>query len=205
MVGIKVMSTAEWAALGDVIGGLGVIASLVFLAIQVRQNTRQIRSQGFQTALRQFLTSFENTTANLQDADLFHRGLDDFHGLSAREQGVFHSKMHSMLVGFNTVWNMHQHGLVPLHELHAMRGLFATMLGTNGGLAWWKAFKHVPPPVLVRYLDDALAHRRTDGAAKGAFPWLEADVAPGSGAIVRVADDRESTVSSLNDRGRQQT
>jgi hypothetical protein len=189
------MSTAEWAALGDVIGGLGVIASLVFLAIQVRQNTRQMRSQGFQTALRQFLTSFENTTANLQDADLFRRGLDDFHGLSVREQGVFHSKMHSMLVGFNTVWNMHQHGLVPLHEVHAMRGLFVTMLGTNGGLAWWKAFRHVPPPVLVRYLDDALAHRRADDAPKGTFPWLEAAAAPSSGPIVRGSDDHDPIVS----------
>ena len=33
----------SWEAIGEVVGALGVIASPVYLAIQMRQNTRQIR------------------------------------------------------------------------------------------------------------------------------------------------------------------
>ena len=63
---------------------------------------------------------------------------------------------------------------MPDYELLAMRRLFLTVLRAPGGTAWWIAFKHVPPPVLVRYLDDYVeGDHAGDGAASGPFPWLK--------------------------------
>ena len=36
------MSIQEWAALAEIIGAIAVVASLIYLAVQIRQNTNQI-------------------------------------------------------------------------------------------------------------------------------------------------------------------
>ena len=42
------MSLEELALLAEIIGGLGVIASLIYLALQIRQNTRTVAANTFQ-------------------------------------------------------------------------------------------------------------------------------------------------------------
>ena len=45
------MSVVEWSSvlgnIGDFLGSIGVIVSLVYLAVQIRQNTRSILSHAF--------------------------------------------------------------------------------------------------------------------------------------------------------------
>ena len=36
------MTIQDWGALGEIIGALAVVASLVYLAVQIRQNSRQL-------------------------------------------------------------------------------------------------------------------------------------------------------------------
>lgn len=36
------MTIGEWAAIAEIVGALAVVASLVYLAVQIRQNTRQL-------------------------------------------------------------------------------------------------------------------------------------------------------------------
>jgi uncharacterized protein (UPF0261 family) len=44
-----VLSLEQWAFLAEIIGAAGVIASLVYLAIQIRQNTTMVAANTFQT------------------------------------------------------------------------------------------------------------------------------------------------------------
>lgn len=39
------MSIVELGALGEFVGALGVVASLIYVGVQVRQNTRVVRSE----------------------------------------------------------------------------------------------------------------------------------------------------------------
>ena len=45
------MSIMELGALGEFLGSIGVIATLIYLAIQIRQNTSSARSQSRQTLI----------------------------------------------------------------------------------------------------------------------------------------------------------
>ena len=60
----------NWEALGaiaELIGGLGVIATLAYHAIQIRQNTRSVRASTYQNIL---LTSIETRRTIAQDEGL---------------------------------------------------------------------------------------------------------------------------------------
>jgi hypothetical protein len=58
---------AKWKAVGSVLGGVGVIASLVFVALEIRQNTEAVRSATIQAISEQ---SFTAVAQLVENADL---------------------------------------------------------------------------------------------------------------------------------------
>jgi hypothetical protein len=165
------------SAVGEIIGALAVVVTLFYLSTQIRQSRRQEEIQSFQAAIERFLKNLDQATGTTQDADIFRRGLNEYESLSPGEQGVFHSKMHSLLHGLHTVWKLFKSGTLPEYELVAMRSAFIELLLTPGGQQWWSAFKHIPPPHYVVYLDEEL--RKAEGniaPANLAYHWLRSDL-----------------------------
>jgi hypothetical protein len=79
----------NWEALGaiaEMIGAIGVIATLVYLAVQVRQNTRAIRAQTYGSFVTQFRNWNEPMRANEGMAERFHELMEDVESLSPKEQ-----------------------------------------------------------------------------------------------------------------------
>src|SRR5262245_42570061 len=69
------MTLAEFANLAEVIGALGVSASLIFVGVQLRQNTRQMQRAEANTAMAQG-SAFRHALLQDRDiADLLSRGL----------------------------------------------------------------------------------------------------------------------------------
>lgn len=58
---------AKWTVVGSVLGGLGVIGSLVFVAFEIRQNTEAVRSATIQAISEQ---SFDAVAQLVENADL---------------------------------------------------------------------------------------------------------------------------------------
>jgi len=54
------MSIQEWAALAEIIGAVAVVASLIYLAVQVRQNTHQLSMSLKSTELAAFERNVES-------------------------------------------------------------------------------------------------------------------------------------------------
>ncbi len=54
------MSIQDWAALAEIIGAVAVVASLIYLAVQVRQNTHQLSMSLKSTELAAFERNVES-------------------------------------------------------------------------------------------------------------------------------------------------
>ena len=87
------MSIQDWGAIGEIVGALAVVASLVYLAMQIRQNTRQI-SLSLESAK---LAAFERTVesgnhareifiSNPEVTNLFLEGLKNFRDLPTSDK-----------------------------------------------------------------------------------------------------------------------
>ena len=90
------MDLAQLANLGEFIGGLAVIASLVYVGLQVRQNTLSVReanSQRVSDAALQYVTTLGSDP---QVASTFNRGLAG-EELSPAEQAQFTYLYHGWL------------------------------------------------------------------------------------------------------------
>ena len=170
------MVFSDWSVIAELVSALGIIITLIYLAIQVHQNTRQEEFQGLQAAILRFLNNVDGITKTEEDAEVFRRGLNHFSDLPAATQGSFHSKMHSLLHGFHSIWILYKSGILPEYELVAMRQIYVELLMSPGGRQWWETFKHIPPPHLVAYLDEEI--QKSEGTivpANLAYPWLRGD------------------------------
>jgi hypothetical protein len=99
----------EWGAIGEIVGALAVVASLVYLAAQIRQNTRQLSLSVKATELAAFERNVESgnliRSMFIQDpkvAELYTRGIRDFKALDETDRLRFEmllSNMFSALQG----------------------------------------------------------------------------------------------------------
>lgn len=161
------------SAVAETVAAIAVIVSLLYLAIQVNQNTRTLKNQGLKSARERFLMDLDQATRTQIDADIFRRGLNDFENLDPADQGSFHSKMHTITHAFHHAWDLNKEGLLPDHELEAMRDITVSYLITPGAQQWWTWHKSVPPPDIVDFLD--AASEEAEGRIAPAterFPWL---------------------------------
>jgi len=71
-------------AIGEVIGAAGVMASLIYLALQIRTSNRAARQATMQELLDRQQTLMSQLTGPGDLADTFVRGLADFDSLDSR-------------------------------------------------------------------------------------------------------------------------
>lgn len=79
----------NWEAIGavaEMIGATGVIVTLGYLALQVRQNTRAVRAQTYDSFVSQFRNWNEPMRADQKMAERFHELMEDVESLSPEEQ-----------------------------------------------------------------------------------------------------------------------
>ena len=136
----------NWDAIGAIaesVGALGVIASLIYLALQVRQNTKQVR-----------LSRFQETSSTLQDGfapiyqpgnpQIWYKGHHRPDELDEQEAYTFRLFMERQLYNVQNIVYQHEHGLIDqdVYEstISQMREL---LIDTPGGSSFWKERRHM--------------------------------------------------------------
>jgi len=80
-------------AIGDFVGGVGVIVTLVYLSVQIRQNTRAQRYESHVRS-RSLIAEFQKLQAEPATADIWLRGMRDPNQLTAEELWSFHNLLY---------------------------------------------------------------------------------------------------------------
>jgi thymidylate synthase ThyX len=132
------VSIQELGSLGEFLGAIGVIVSLIYLATQIRQNTRAIRSSAVQAS-----TSITGSTValmgqNPHNADVFHRGLRSYDELSESEQTHFTIMVSGVFTNADATYWDHRHGLLPPEVWDRSQRLVQFYMETPGGQRVWR-------------------------------------------------------------------
>ena len=143
------MTMQDWGAVGEIIGAIAVVASLIYLAIQIRQNTHQIAHSIEAMKLSAFERNIEagNRIRELiilhpGVADLSLRGMSSFSALPASDRMRFDMLMRNM-------FSEMQGGLVRITTLDSdpdgTAGIAKTidLLVKNAGVREW--LQHADP------------------------------------------------------------
>lgn len=151
--------------LGDFIGGLAVIATLLYLAVQVRQNSQMMRASALATASVASIEFNQMLGSNAATARVFQVGIEDFASLSNAEQRQFIHLLRACFTSYQFVYQQHLHGLVP-EEIWKRELLgIARILNRPHVRAWWEGRKTIFHPEFRAAVESApppMAHPRAD-------------------------------------------
>ncbi len=75
------MTLEDLGNLGEFLSAIAVVVSLVYLAIQIRQNTTAVRNSTFQEAIRDQISGIDQLNPNPELNRIFYDGMRAFETL----------------------------------------------------------------------------------------------------------------------------
>jgi hypothetical protein len=118
----------------EILGALAVLASLVYVATQIRDNTRSLEAASLQSVLdgprdRSLLPM----ATNGETSDIFARGLNSFDDLDEGEKRRFCCIMVEHCFQIQQVMHLHERGLIPELDYEAWLIWTVSLVRTPGG------------------------------------------------------------------------
>lgn len=96
--------------LGEFVGALGVVVSLVYLAQQMRQNTTSVRAASFNSMVQNSLSLLEHSFRDSEFAAFLHRAETDPQGLSPEDRVRWDAYMTAVFRHFGNLVYQHRVG-----------------------------------------------------------------------------------------------
>ena len=134
----------NWDAIGavaELLGAGGVIVSLIYLAIQIRRNTRTQKRANLGDIATELATTARCVATDPEIANLVLKGYGDLDSLDPVERYRFDAFIYAYIANFERALLDARNSDYPEEELDPLRIGIARSLGTDGGHAWWKQSK----------------------------------------------------------------
>lgn len=139
--------------LGDFIGGIAVVVTLVFLIRQLRSNTISVRTATYQAAV--------DTMSNLAGAlardpaasELYARGSQDRASLSDLDRTRFDLLILSVVRAYENLHFQHRHGAIEDEEWEGWENRIRSHLLAPGVQRWWSEQRLAFNPVFRDFVE----------------------------------------------------
>jgi hypothetical protein len=131
----------NWEAVGAVaeaVGALGVIVSLLYLAVQIRQSNRGLRATAYKDLLLSIVSTREFISSSSELPDVWHAGLRSFDSLSEADRYRFATIMARAITNLEIALHFHELGVLEYSMLEPRERTILGLLRSPGGTAWWK-------------------------------------------------------------------
>ena len=144
------MSWEVMSAVGETIGGFGVILSLLYVARQVRDNTHSNQSAAINALTGQLMNL---TLIDPASADSYHQGLKGLHNLGDRDQLVFTHRITALTLTWFNAYLQNKRGLIPAEFWDTFAGDIASFQQHPGFREAWALISPGFPDEFVAYVD----------------------------------------------------
>lgn len=133
------MNLEAWANLGQLISALAVVVSLVYLAFQVRQNTRSLRADTYARALDRVAAMQARLSGDSDLTSVITRGVRDTSALSPEERIQFTWAFYEMFGAFEFMYHQSQAGALPGEVWGRWSGTLEWWMSFPGVRTWWRS------------------------------------------------------------------
>jgi hypothetical protein len=167
------VTLSELADIGQVVGGVAVVASLVYLAQQVRQNTRAVRGSTLHLNTDLWAAIFSRL-ADHTVAQAYVAGMGGAPEIKPLHYTQFYFVCKAMFLGLEDQFYQARQGILD-PEIYAAyeRASSAQLLAFPGFRIWWQQTRSTFSPDFVARVDEMIA--ATPEIDPGAFlrEWQE--------------------------------
>ena len=143
-------------AIGEVVGATAVVLTLIYLAVQLRVNTKALQSSTFQSISEATARTFEVTGTTPDLAEITLKAQGGLDKLSEVEKIRFRSML---MASFRRIESVYIHesmgAILPKHSSGFKRSTLS-ILAHPGILEWWHDTKDAFTSEFVKWIDSGL-------------------------------------------------
>jgi hypothetical protein len=158
-VAVILMSFEQLSYLAQIVASAGVIVSLIFVGLQIRQNTGALQRNEHNSTMAQWTVIRMAIAKNRDIAELMTAGLHGERPLDAADQLRLENMLQENLWASFHIWERTQRSIFPKGTFELAVGPHLSgLLRTERGGAWWRSAKHTGfIPGFVADVDAVLA------------------------------------------------
>ncbi len=161
----------NWEALGaiaNLLAAIGVIATLIYLSIQIRQNTKAVRSSSIQNLVQSFSTTAQAAVENEYVIPLLLKANAGGDSLTEEERARLHFWFIMTFRRFEGVYFQRDLGIVDAEVIDGFERSHLAILASKSAQEWWANSKQIFNSGFVSYLE-ALLEKGTPKALHPVF------------------------------------
>ncbi|MGI9261069.1 MAG: hypothetical protein ACR2QR_03480 [Woeseiaceae bacterium] len=156
------MTLQDWGALGELVGGVAIIVSLLYVGLQIRHSagaTRAATNQAFIAQYNDLL--YQLTRAEVRD--IYWRGLPGLTHLQGSELACFSGLMAMIFRTYEIFYLEKSEGRFDSKMWRGYTALLRDLMSNTGPREYWELRKH-------QYSDEFVELMESDIMARGGVP-----------------------------------
>ncbi len=146
------MTLENLGNVGEFLGAIAVVTSLIYLSVQVRQNSA-LQQASVVSAVSDAVASSLSAMHDTETADLMIRGLAGLEPLSDVERFRFSVLMFTVFNSCQKAFYLHQSGVAPEDLWTRIQGVIRFYFENPGVHEWWEGATDRIGPAFVDWVD----------------------------------------------------
>ena len=138
----------------EIIAAIAVVISLIYVGLQVQQNTKAVRISSLQNATQELRELYIHWGRDAEMADIIARGVEDFENLSRAEKIMYYSSLHLMMHGYENSFFQAQESALSEQYWQAAERVLVDLTKIPGVLSYWELRKPWFTADFQRYMDE---------------------------------------------------
>lgn len=161
------MTLTELGSLGEFISGLAVVVTLVYLAIQIRHNTRAVRSSMHQDMIESTLRIAESLSDNSDLGRIVLKADQDYESLTSEERVRFEAYGERIFGNFESVFYSYRNSMIEEDLWESWESSYLADISRDSIRRLWQ--KQRPPHLqdFMEFVDNFYRKNAPRNAAKG--------------------------------------
>ncbi|MFT5841853.1 MAG: hypothetical protein ACI80L_000638 [Pseudohongiellaceae bacterium] len=151
------MSLQDWAFIAEIVGGIAVIVSLIYVGLQVNDSTSAIRSAAASDATTAMQSWYLEMGRNRQASDIWFNAMTSPEPLPAHDEFQFMMSMHTAILGMQNSYLLSKEGTLDPEFREAVTTAIVAVKDLPGMERYWKQRKGFFHTGFAEYVDDLLA------------------------------------------------
>lgn len=127
-------------AIGEIIGALAVFITLIYLALQIRQNTRAVNSSALDSTVNTISIARQSIYENDDVAQVYLKGMAAPEEMNELERLKFRLLLHNLMLSQSNIFAQTKFSDLPISEWQAQTVVIKRVLGSPGGSWFWNEY-----------------------------------------------------------------
>jgi len=151
-------------AIGEIVGAVMVLVTLVYLSIQIRNNTKEVQSENVHRVTDSFNQLNLLVASDERLAELWHRGMANYDDLSDTERASFGFIQLAAFRIYDSLYYQIQRGTGDEQQWKGELNTINWFFSSPGARTWWRLQQFAFSPDFQRFIDEIVCEQADNDA-----------------------------------------